>query len=114
MGPADNGFQPTGEIDMSKRLARTSRWSLTLARSVGPGHANSLTLYRERGARIDAGTVRGRGDLTPIAMGTRPNRPGDAAGDGQSAADMGAQPARWISDVGPASTDSTPPSSSPR
>jgi hypothetical protein len=58
--PVDNGFQPPGEIDMSKTCEDVSQLLLDPKSDVGPGDAcNSLTLYKAASGALvfDTGTV---------------------------------------------------------
>ena len=115
--PADNGFQPAGEIDMSKTCEDVSQLLLDPRSGVGPGQAcNSLTLYKAASGALvfDAGTVQ-------WAWGLDSNHDGDSTSTDPAMqqatvnllADMGAQPATLDSDLTPAtaSTDTTPPAS---
>ena len=115
--PVDNGFQPAGEIDMSKTCEDVSELIVDPRSGVGPGRAcNSLTLYKAAsGALIfDAGTVQ-------WAWGLDANHDGDSTSTDPAMqqatvnllADMGVQPATLDSDLTAAtqSADHTPPAS---
>ena len=116
-GPADNGFQPAGEIDLSKTCEDVSQMLVDPRSGVGPGHAcNSLTLYKAASGALvfDAGTVQ-------WAWGLASNHDGDPTSTDPAMeqatvnllADMGAQPATLDADLtqATASADTTPPAS---
>ena len=115
--PVDNGFQPAGEIDMSKTCENVSQLLLDPREDIGTGNAcNSLTLYRAASGALvfDAGTVQ-------WAWGLNSNHDGDSGPTDpviQQAtvnllADMGAQPGSLESDLVPATApnDTAPPTS---
>ena len=113
----DNGFRPTGEIDMSKTCENVSQGLLTINEQIGPANeCNSLTLYKaSSGALVfDAGTVQ-------WAWGLNNNHDGDTNGTDTAMqqatvnlfAMMGVQPATLMSGLvpGPAPNYTAPPTS---
>jgi hypothetical protein len=115
---ADNGFRPSGEIDMSQTCENVAQLLLTVNEDIGPGNAcNSLTLYRTASGAVvfDAGTVQWAWGLTSFHDGDAHNSPST---DMQQAtvnllADLGPQSATLMSGLtaAAASTDHTPPAS---
>ena len=108
--PVDNGFQPVGEIDMSKTCEDVSQMLVDPRSGVGPGRAcNSLTLYKAASGALvfDAGTVQ-------WAWGLDSNHDGDSTSTDPAMqqatvnllADMGAQPATLDSDLTSATASS--------
>ena len=116
--PVDNGFQPPGEINMSKTCEDVDQLLLDPTEDLSTGNAcNSMTLYRaSSGALVfDAGTVQ-------WAWGLNANHDGDAKNPADPAmqqatvnlfADMGVQPATLMSGLVAASapSDTAPPTS---
>jgi hypothetical protein len=115
--PVDNGFQPPGEIDMSKTCEDVSQLLVDPRSGVGPGRAcNSLTLYKAASGALvfDAGTVQWAWGLDSNHDGDTPSTdPAMQQATVNLLADMGAQPATLDPDLTPAtaSTDTTPPTS---
>ncbi|MBO0881226.1 MAG: DUF4082 domain-containing protein, partial [Mycobacterium sp.] len=115
--PVDNGFQPTGEIDMSKTCEDVSQLLLDPRESVGPGRScNSVTLYKAASGALvfDAGTIQWSWGLNSDHDGDSvPTDPAMQQASVNVLADMGVQPATLESNLTPAtaSTDTTPPSS---
>ena len=116
--PVDNGFQPPGEINMSKTCEDVDQLLVDPVEDLTTGNAcNSMTLYRaSSGALVfDAGTVQ-------WAWGLNSNHDGDAKNPPDPAmqqatvnlfADMGVQPATLMSGLvaGSAPKDTAPPKS---
>jgi Domain of unknown function (DUF4082)/Bacterial Ig-like domain/Bacterial Ig domain len=116
--PVDNGFQPPGEIDMSKSCYSESQVLSDIRSDVAPGTAcNSLTLYRaSSGALVfDTGSVQWAWGLDSDHDGDSHNAPDPAMQQAtvNLLADMGAQPTTLESDLTQATapTDTAPPKS---
>jgi hypothetical protein len=116
--PVDNGFQPAGEIDMSKTCEDAQLVLLDIESDTGPGEAcNSMTMYKaSSGALVfDAGTVQWPWGLDSNHGGDSQNPPDPVMQQVtvNILADMGAQPDTLMSGLvpGTGSTDTTPPTS---
>ena len=116
--PVDNGFQPAGEIDMSKTCEDVQDLVLDVELDIGPGEAcNSMTLYKAASGALvfDAGTVQWAWGLDSDHDGSSQNPPDPVMQQVtvNLLADMGAQPATLESGLvsGVASTNTTPPTS---
>ena len=115
--PIDNGFQPAGEIDMSKTCEDVSQLLLDPQSDYGAGHAcNSITLYKAASGALvfDAGTVQWAWGLDSNHDGdSTPTDPAMQQATVNLLADMNAQPATLESDLTAttASTDTTAPRS---
>ncbi len=116
--PVDNGFQPPGEVDMSKTCEDVSQLLADIRSDVTSGQAcNSLTLYRApSGALVfDAGTVQWAWGLDSHHDGDAQN-PADPAMQQATVnlfADMGVQPTTLMPGLvaGAAPSDTAPPAS---
>jgi hypothetical protein len=115
--PVDNGFQPAGEIDLSRTCENVSQLLLTPESGTGPGNAcNSMTLYKAASGALvfDAGTVQWTWGLSSNHNGAATaTDPAMQQATVNLLADMGAQPTTLESNLTPAtaSTDTTPPTS---
>ena len=119
--PVDNGFQPPGEVDLSRTCEDVSQFVLDPRSSTGPGHAcNSMTLYKAASGALvfDAGTVQWAWGLNANHDGdSNPTDPVMQQATVNLFADMGAQPATLDSSLMPARPPPTPrrrPRRSPR